>query len=328
MRKSHLILVLALLILGWVFVPADSYFRSLFAQIAVSALLAIAFDVCLGFGGMLTMATALLFGFGAYCFYYALQLPAFGLLTGILLAEAAVILLAIIIGVLAVRLSGPGFFVFTLLIVAVSQTIAQNWREVTGGDDGVAVDATLFSLLGYPLTADNRYAVALLLLGIGYFSTAALMRSPFGTLLQGVRDNEFRVELLGFNARAIKLLAFAWAAFVAGLAGIGYVLAIEHIHSGLFAWTISGQAMLWAFLGGVGTLIGPVIGAALVVPLEDYVGSLVPYPRIATGLLLVVVVLTMRRAGLLGIWTNVAQKFSNRATTVAPVNYSGTRSDN
>jgi branched-chain amino acid transport system permease protein len=316
-KNSHLVIVAAMVLFALVFLPSASYFRLLFAQIAISALLAIAFDVCLGFGGMLTMATALFFGLAAYCFSYALQLLPIDVLGAIAVTQAVVLVVGAIVGALAVRLSGPGFFVFTLLVVSVAQTVAQNWREVTGGDDGLTLDPSLFSLLGHSLSPYGRYVLTLALFAVGYVLTAALTRSPFGTLLQGVRDNAFRVELLGFNARAIKLIAFCWAAMLAGLGGIGYALAIEHIHSGLFAWTVSGQAMLWAFLGGVGTLLGPVIGAALIVPFEDYAGSLVGYPRIFTGILLVLVVLTMRRAGLLGVWAKVASRLQTTVLTTA-----------
>jgi branched-chain amino acid transport system permease protein len=316
-KNCHLFVVAAMLLLAWIFLPSGSYFRLLFAQIAISALLAIAFDVCLGFGGMLTMATSLFFGLAAYCFSYALQLLPIDVIGAIALTQAVVLVVGAIVGALAVRLSGPGFFVFTLLIVSVAQTVAQNWRQVTGGDDGLALDPSLFWMLGHRLTPYGRYVLTLALFGVGYFLTAALMRSPFGTLLQGVRDNAFRVELLGFNARAIKLIAFCWGAMLAGLSGIGYALAIEHIHSGLFAWTVSGQAMLWAFLGGVGTLLGPVIGAALVVPFEDYAGSIVGYPRIFTGALLVLVVLTMRRAGLLGLWAKLSSRSPPAVLTAA-----------
>ncbi len=88
---------------------------------------------------------------------------------------------------------------------------------------------------------------------------------------------------------------------VAGLAGIAYTASIEHVHSGLFHWSMSGQAMLWAFFGGVGTVFGPILGAALLVPFEDFVGSVFGYPRLFTGILLVAVVLLMGKEGIVGL---------------------------
>jgi branched-chain amino acid transport system permease protein len=308
MRNLQIAIVLAVVAMALIVQPTSSYYRLLFAQIAISALLAISFDVCLGFAGMLTMGTATFFGLGAYVFYYALGGWSVDLLLALLVAEAAVLAAALPLGYLAVQLSGPGFFILTLLLVSVVFQLAQTWRFATGGDDGFALDPSVFKLFGMAITAQTRYVLTIVLFACGYLLTALLLRSPLGLLCRGVRENEFRMELLGYSSRGIKLIAFCWSALVAGLAGIGYALSIEHVHSGLFHWTLSGQAMLWAFFGGVGTLLGPSLGAALLVPFEDYVGSYIGYPRLFTGVLLIAVVLLMGRRGLFGLLTKLQSR--------------------
>jgi hypothetical protein len=140
---------------------------------------------------------------------------------------------------------------------------------------------------------------------LGYLSSVAIVHSPLGLLMRGVRENEFRVELLGLNPYLIKLVAFCWAAIVAGLAGAAYAAALGHVHAGLFDPSVSGQAMAWAFFGGIGSLTGSLIGAAVLAPLEDYMSSFLGYPKLFTGILLVTIVISMHREGVLGLFGRI-----------------------
>jgi branched-chain amino acid transport system permease protein len=301
MKRSHVIVVSIVLALLVVFPSANTYWRLLTIQIALSALLAISFDVCLGFTGMLTMGTALYFGLGAFVFSYVLRIDGIDVLGALVITEAGVLLAALITGALAVRLRGPSFLIITLILVTAIQYLAQNWRSVTNGDDGITLDPATFTVFGRQLTSIGRYYFGLGVCALGYFSTVAVMRSPLSLLMRSVRENDFRVELLGLNPYAIKMIAFCWAALIAGLAGVAYATALGHVHAGLFSPAISSQAMLWAFFGGVGTLFGPLVGAAVLVPFEDYMSSFFGYPRLFTGILLVTIVLAMHRQGVLGL---------------------------
>ncbi len=301
MTRPYIVLVLAVLALVALFPSSETYWRQLISQIGASALLAVSFDVSLGFTGMLTMGTALFFGLGAFVFAYALLLNGVDVIGGIVVAEAGVLTAAVLTGALAVRLRGPSFFVLTLLVVSVAQNLAQNWRALTNGDDGFALDPEIFTLFGHKLTSLGRYYFGLAVFAFGYLATVILVRSPFGLLMRSVRENDFRVELLGLNPYVIKLAAFCWSAQLAGLAGIIYAASIAHVHAGLFDPSISGQALLWGFFGGVGTLAGPIFGAAVLVPFEDYMSTYIGYPKLFTGIALIVIVLAMRRQGILGL---------------------------
>ena len=301
MTRPYIILVALLLGLTAAFPSSETYWRLLICQIGSSALLAISFDICLGFAGLLTMATALFSGLGAFIFAYVLQVHGIDIVAGVIATELAVLVAAVLIGALAVRLRGPSFLVFTLLMVSAAQHLAQSWRGVTGGDDGFSLDSDIFTLFGAQLSSIGRYYFALAVFALGYFSTVAIVRSPLGLLMRSVRENDFRVELLGLNPYVIKMVAFSWGALLAGLAGIIYAATIGHVDAGLFDPNVSGQAMLWGFFGGVGTLAGPMIGAAVLVPFEDYMSTYIGYPKLFTGVFLVVIVLTMRREGVLGL---------------------------
>jgi len=305
--RVYLALVAAALAALFVARPDSSYLQLLVTQIALNALLAISFDICLGYAGMLSLATALYYGLGAYAFAYALQGLGVDIIGALIIAEAFVIAVAAVTGFLAVRLKGASFLVITLLLVTAFHALAQNWKPVTGGDDGLVLASRIFRLLSYQLMPVDRYYFVLALFAIGFFATALLAASPLGRLMRSVKENDFRSEMLGYDPRAIKLAAFTWASALAGLAGAGYAVAFQHVHTGLFHWTVSVDALLYAFFGGVGTLVGPLLGVTLLLPLEDFMSTQVGYPRLFTGILLVVVVL-VHREGLMGLLNALLQR--------------------
>jgi len=297
--------------------PASNYWQLLITQIGLFGLLAIAFDICLGFAGMLSLATALYYGLGAYFFAYALTALGLDVVGGAIVAVGLTMIVAALTGALAVRLKGPSFLIMSLLLVTAAHAIAQNWKEITGGDDGLVLDPALFHIMGYAFVPMDRYYFGLSLFGIGFFASAGLVASPLGRLMRSVKENDFRAEMLGYSARIIKLTAFTWAAGISALAGVGYAAAFQHVHTGLFHWTVSVEALLFAFFGGIGTLVGPVLGAAIVLPFEDFMSSQVGYPRLFTGILLVAMVL-VHRQGVIGLVKAAAARLAGpRAKTTA-----------
>jgi branched-chain amino acid transport system permease protein len=306
-----LAIVAAVLALLFALPPSTEYLQLLITDIVRCALLAVAFDVCLGFTGLLSLATALYFGLGAYFFVLSLKILGVDVLAATAFSVVLVLSVAAVTGLLAVQLRGPAFLVVTLIFVTASYALAQNWKNVTGGDDGLVLDPSLFHVLNRQLTSVDRYRFGLIVFTMGFFLTVALIRSPLGRLLRSVKENEFRLELLGYNSRVIKLIAFCWAALLASLAGAVYCVAFQHVHTGLFYWSISANALIWAFFGGLGSLIGPVIGVAVLLPFENYMSSVIGYPRLFSGLLLVIVVL-VHKDGLTGILGTLYERFKRR----------------
>lgn len=314
--RAYLVIVAVVLVGLAAMPPASNYWQLLITQVGQFGLLAIAFDICLGFTGMLSLATALFYGLGAYFFAYALKLLGLDVLGGTVVAVVCTMAAAMATGALAVRLKGPSFLIMSLLLVTAVHAIAQNWKGITGGDDGLVLDPRLFRILGHAFVPVDRYYFGLGLFAIGFFASAALVASPLGRLMRSVKENDFRVEMLGYSAHAIKLIAFTWAAGLAALAGAGYAAAFQHVHTGLLHWTVSAEALLFGFFGGVGTLVGPALGAAIVLPFEDFMSSNVGYPRLFTGILLVVMVL-VHRDGVMGLIKATAAKLSRRRGTGA-----------
>jgi branched-chain amino acid transport system permease protein len=313
--RPVLALVAAVLAVLFALPPTTNYLQLLISEIVSYALLAVAFDVCLGFTGLLSLATALYFGLGAYFFVFGLQVVGLGVGAATALAVALVLCVAAVTGRIAVQLRGPAFLVVTLILVTAAYALAQSWKAVTGGDDGLVLDPALFKMLDIQFTSVHRYRFSLVVFAIGFFLTVALIHSPLGRLFRSVKENEFRLELLGYNPRIIKLVAFCWAAMLAALAGAIYCVAFQHVHTGLFYWSISANALMWAFFGGLGSLIGPVLGVTILLPFESFMSPLVGYPRLFTGVVLMIIVL-VHRGGVVGALSAVAGRLKLRRATL------------
>jgi branched-chain amino acid transport system permease protein len=306
--NALLLVIAAALSLLFLIPPSTHYMQLVITEIVGYALVAIAFDLCFGFTGLLSLATALYFGLGAYFFVFGLKVVGMGIGASMIVSIVVVLGIGALTGAIAVQLRGAAFLVLTIILVTASYGLAQAWKHITGGDDGLVLEPALFHGLDRQFTPTDRYRLALSLFAVGFFATVALVRSPVGRLFRTVKQNEFRLELLGYSATTIKLIAFCWAAVLAAMGGIIYCVTFQHVHTGLFHWSVSANALIWAFFGGLGSLTGPLIGVTVLLPFEDYMGSILGYPRLFSGLLLIAVVL-INKEGLAGIVVNVSNLF-------------------
>jgi branched-chain amino acid transport system permease protein len=301
--KRTIMLVVGLVValaLPWLVYPPVA------SDIAVWALFAIALDLLIGFTGLLSFGHAAFWGVAAYttglvAIHSGLPFPV-AVLGGALAAG----LLAVPIGYLSVKRAGIYFAMVTLAFAQMVFFLANQWRSVTGGENGLqGIPRELFGVdLSDPF---YFYYVALPLVLAGVFAAWRIVRSPFGRVIQAIRDNPARARALGYPVQRYKLLAFVLSAVLAGLAGglhaVGHGFAsLTDVH-----WTTSGKVVLMVVLGGIGTLWGPSIGAALVVQLEDYLAS-AGFLGIDTviGAVFVIVVLLFRR----GLWGTAAHWLS------------------
>ena len=276
-------------------------------NIVLWGLFAISLDLLLGFGGLLSFGHAAFWGSAGYAAGIAakrLELP-FPL--AVLLGTAFAVLLALPIGYLSIRRRGIYFAMVTLAFAQMVYYVANEWRSVTGGENGVGDVPRLLGGLSLPSGSRSFYYAALPLALLGYWLAYRIVRSPFGHVLVAVRDNEARAQALGYPTHHYKLLAFLLSAGLAGLAGslfsLGHGFAsLEQVH-----WTVSGVVVMMVILGGVGTLWGSVIGAALVLLLQDWLSTsnltigtfgLRDAWGIVTGIIFAIIVLSFRR----GIW--------------------------
>jgi len=276
-------------------------------RIMLWALFAVSVDLLLGFGGMLSFGHAAFWGGAGYTaalLAKSFQLPfPVAALAGTLAAMA----LATPIGFLAIRRRGIYFAMVTLAFAQMLFYVVNEWRDVTGGENGVQGVPKLLPGLSVSRTTDFYYA-ALPLVLLGFFFAYRIVHSPFGHVLVSIRDNEARAQALGYPTQRYKLLAFVLSAGIAGLAGSLFAIGNSFASLELLHWTTSGLVVLMVVLGGMGTLWGGAIGAAIVLLLEDWLSGITEASGIVTGAVLITIVLGFRR----GLWPTVRDLVSSR----------------
>ncbi|MEV4473321.1 branched-chain amino acid ABC transporter permease [Nonomuraea salmonea] len=297
--------LVAALVLPWLIYPPVAL------DIVCWALFAAAVDLLLGFTGLLSFGHAAFWGGSAYAtglivLHGGLPFPV-AIIGGAVFAA----LLALPIGYLSVRLTGIYFAMVTLAFAQMLYFLANQWRGVTGGENGL--QGIPRDLLGLDLNDPFYfYYAGLPFVLLGLAAAWRIVRSPFGRVLVSIRDNPSRARALGYPVERYRLLAFVLSAALAGVAG--GVFAIGHGFASLdgLYWTTSGQVVMMVILGGIGTLWGGAIGAAIVVQLQDFLATAgFEGIGIVTGTIFIVIVLLFRR----GIWGTVRHLIATRRTT-------------
>lgn len=278
----------------------------LYAPVAVDmlcwALFAVAIDLLLGYTGLLSFGHAAFWGTSAYATGLIAINLGWPFPVAVLAGALAAAALAVPIGYLAVRRTGIYFAMVTLAFAQMVYYIANEWRSVTRGENGLqGVPRTLF---GLDLSDEYYfYYAALPIVAFGLFAAWRIVHSPFGRVLVAVRDNSARARALGYPVHRYKLLAFVLSAFLAGLGGGLFAMAHRFVSLDTLHWTTSGKAVIVVVLGGIGTLWGGVVGSALIVRLEDLL-AFAGFEQVdlVTGVIFVGTVLLFRR----GIWGTLA----------------------
>ncbi len=284
----------------------DKFLVSLGARVLIYALAAVSLDLILGFGGMVSFGHAAYLGIGGYVVgilaFHQMEGDWFGTSQALIawpLAVAASALAALAFGALSLRTGGVHFIMITLAFAQMVFFLFVS-LEYYGGDDGLMVP-TRSSLPGLRLGDDvTFYYVCLALLAAFTLLCARIVNSRFGMVLRGARQNERRMASLGFPVYRYRLAAFVIAGAGAGLAGCLYVNHGSYASPDMMAWTKSGEIMVMVILGGMGTLIGPILGAATLLMLESQLSGLTEHWMAILGPFLLLVVLFARR-GLHGL---------------------------
>lgn len=290
------------LVIGLVLVLAlpRLIYSALALRIVLWALFAVSVDLLLGFGGMLSFGHAAFWGGAGYTaalLAKTFQLPfPIAALAGVV----AAMLVAVPVGYLSIRRRGIYFAMVTLAFAQMLFYIVNEWRDVTGGENGVQGVPKILPGLSVSRTVDFYYA-ALPLVLVGFFFAYRIVHSPFGHVLVSIRDNEARAQALGYATQQYKLVAFVLSAAIAGLAGSLFAIGNSFASLDLLHWSTSGSVVLMTVLGGSGTLWGSAVGAAIVLLIEDQLSTLTDAPGVITGAILIAIVLGMRR----GVWPTV-----------------------
>jgi branched-chain amino acid transport system permease protein len=305
-----LAVAVALLALLYI-VPNSGSFVVLLATRAMAfAILAMSVDLLLGFTGLSSMGQAAYFGVGAYLTAVLATKFHFGLgwdfwivvVLGILIGAA----LAAVFGLFAIRASGVYFLMITLALGQCVWGLAYRWNSLTGGDNGI-------NMSGRPnFGLDLSNEVTFFYLVFAFFAASLLMlyvlvRSPFGRSLEGIRERELRMQILGYNTWLHKYIAFIIAGGFGGLAGVLWAQTNGHVSPETLVLTTSVDSLLMVVLGGAGTLIGAIIGAGIVFGLREYLSTLVPWWQYVLGAVYVLTILYLPM-GLMGIPARLRQR--------------------
>jgi branched-chain amino acid transport system permease protein len=271
-QRSAVEFLVLLALLALPFLMTD-YPRALISEIFIFAIFAMSLDLLLGFTGLMSLGHAAFFGLGAYA--VAVLGTQFGVnawlgvAAGIVVAGCG----AALIGFFCVRTGGIPFLMLTLAFSQLVFSVALKWRDVTGGSDGIAI-AERPGFLGYDLSHSLvMYFMALSFFAMTYWGLRRLLNAPLGHAFVGIRENEQRMMAIGYPTRAYKLLSFTIAGAIAGLAGGLYAIFNGFISADAVYWTASGDILIMTMLGGAGTLIGPALGAAIVLLMKNVVSS-------------------------------------------------------
>jgi len=272
-RRQVLVAVIAIVLFALVPLFADAvgqpFLTDMFARIMILAIAAVSLDFILGYGGMVSFGHAAFIGVGAYAVGI---LAYYGIDNGFLqflLAALASGAIALVIGAMSIRTSGVYFIMITLAFAQMLYFLGISLEEF-GGDDGMPTDRSNFGAVIDLWEPVPFYYFVLMFLALFLFLAHRLIHSRFGQVVRGARSNNPRMQAIGFPTYRYKLVAFAIAGTMCGIAGALFANWNEFVSPDYMHWTRSGEIMIMVILGGMGTLVGPVMGATAFLLLEEY----------------------------------------------------------
>jgi branched-chain amino acid transport system permease protein len=272
---------------------AGDFYINLASQILIAAIFALSLNLLVGFGGMTSLGHASYLGVAAYISALLTSRYGFGHGPAAVIALTGTIAMAAFFGVIALRATGLGFLMITLALSQVLWGLAYRMSNVTNGDNGIA---GLTRPMPFGISLDSAisfYWFVLVVATVAFLMMTILVSSSFGSSLKGVRDQPRRMAALGFNPWMIRWITFLYASFWGGVSGLLYVYYNKYIHPTSLSITSSAEALLGVIAGGSGTLGGPVVGAALVLLLKNYVSAYLERWNMLLGLVFLFIVLVM-----------------------------------
>ncbi len=294
------------------FWAVNSYYIDVASQILLFATFALALNVLVGYGGLVSLGHAGLFAVSGYTAALMLQ-AGYGHAAAIGGAVVATLLTSGVFAVLALRSTGIGFLMITLALGQILWGVAYRWADLTNGDNGVSITARP-APFGLSLAeAPSFYYATLIVFFIALAAMAAFERSPFGASLRGTRDQARRMTALGYNVWLIRFLAFLFSGFWCSVAGLLYLYNKQFISPQIAALQASAEVLLMVISGGTATLLGPVAGAALVVTMKYVVSAYIVRWNLVLGVIFVVIISFMPEGlvpGSIRLWGFARRHFS------------------
>ncbi len=304
MRRWPGALIIGLLLAAPWGLPA--FLLTSLTEVLILGLFAMSLDLLVGYTGLHSFGHAASYGLGAYAASLAMLQWAVPLPLAVLAGAAFSAAVAAPVGWLCTRATGVSFAMLTLAFAQLAYALAYKWQGLTGGSDGLAGVPRTAGPFGIEWFASRPgfYYLVLLALLASYAFCRAFVRSPLGTTLQAIRENERKALALGYDARACKIVAFTIAFFFGGLAGALYAPFAGFASPDLLFWLLSGQVLVMVIVGGAGTLIGPMLGAAVFLLLEHYLSALTDSWALLLGLIFIAFVIGLPE----GLWGSVRRR--------------------
>lgn len=290
---NRLWVLLGIVFLAVLPLVSGEYFVNLGSQILIAVIFASSLNLLVGYAGLTSLGHATYLGLSAYISaWLSIKMG----LDHTITAPAALLLttlIGMVFGWIALRATGLGFLMLTLALSQIVWGLGYRWVSVTNGDNGLS-GLTRPHPFGIDLDISNNfYWFALVVTCACVYAISVLIRSPFGVSIRGTRDQARRMSALGYNVWAIRWTTFVIASFLGAVAGLLYVYFHKYIHPSVMAITVSAEALLCVIAGGSGTLVGPLLGALVVVMLKNYASAYVERWNMLLGLVFLFIVIFM-----------------------------------
>lgn len=298
-------------------------YEALAAQVLTYGLFALGFNIIYGYTGLLSFGHAAFWGLGAYGTGITLaKLGMTSLWIGLAAGVLAALVAGVVVGYLCLRRRGIYFAMLTLAFGQMIFFTGFHLSEWTGGDDGLrGIPRLPAELPGITIPLDtplSLYYFTMVIVTLMLAGLKRILESPFGTVLQAIRENQSRAEACGYDVRRVKLLSFTFSALFAGVAGALEAVRLNFVPIDALYWTTSAQVVIMTLLGGAGTFFGPFVGAATFLLLEDRLSQVMESWSLVIGLIFIAFVLFLPK----GIWGTLLERLQRgggRAAVAVPV---------
>ncbi len=280
----------AFLPLGVVTKTFSIFYLRFGTELLILGLFALSVDIIMGYTGLVSLGPAAFFGIGAYTAALTLLKLYNSIWLALLLTLILSGIVAWLIGYLSIRIRGVYFAMLTLAFAEMFHELAFNWQSFTGGSDGLTgVPRPEIGIPPYALSLGDSYVLfyfVLAIVVIVYYGSVRLVNSPFGRILQAIRDNEERAEFIGYDIRVFKRRAFVISGIIGGISGSLFAL-LRFVDPDVIHWFTSAEALVMNLFGGMGTLYGPIIGAIVFLFAKDLISSYTEHWRLILGIIFV-----------------------------------------
>ncbi len=285
------------------------FFIYILGLIYVTSLLAMSLNLVVGHGGMFQFHHAVFYGVGAYTIALLLTKTSWPMWVGFIAGPILAALVGLLIGWFCVRLTRLYFGMLQISLGSLIWAIVFRWYKFTGGDDGIHG----VPMPGFLSSLNSSYYFILIILAGSLILLYLILKSPFGSTLQAIRDNPQRCEAVGINVRRHQLRAIVVATFFAGIAGVLFVVLERSVFPDLLFWVLSLEIFIMCLLGGWFTFAGPILGAAITVALRIFVGKYTEYWTLILGIILILLIFFLPE-GVMGYFVGA---FKTRTKKVA-----------